>query len=264
MISFCNNWEFTKEWSEEFLQGAAAFELVRLPHTAQELPMHYADHNSYQMLCGYRKKLEVTEQMLSKRLFLQFDGAGHIATVYVNGRELAQHRCGYTSFRVEITKDVRLGENLIAVKLDTTENGAVPPFGFVIDYLTYGGLYREAWLDVRNESMISDLYITTPTTKSAHLEITAENAENCEFRVQIQTEEGAVLLEKQSSDNVLTLNVPDARSWSCDESNLHICRVELVRGGEVLDTQEVKFGFRTAVFKEKQSMAVRLFPLYGS
>ena len=158
MISLCNDWEFTSQWHDGFMMGQGTGEPVRLPHSVRALPLHYADHNSYQMICGYRRKLDVTaEQMLEKRLFLQFDGAAHIATVYVNGREMAHHRCGYTAFRVEITDAVRLGENMVAVKLDTTENPEIPPFGFVIDYLTYGGLYREAWLDVRSESLISDL-----------------------------------------------------------------------------------------------------------
>ena len=157
MISLCNQWEFTNNWNDAFVCGAGTGEPVRLPHTVQELPLHYADHNSYQMVCGYRRNLHVSEEMLGKRLFLQFDGAAHIATVYVNGRELATHRTGYTAFRVEVTDYVQQGENRIAVKLDTTENPEIPPFGFVIDYLTYGGLYREVWLDVRNESMISDL-----------------------------------------------------------------------------------------------------------
>ena len=186
---------FTKVWFDGFMAGEGTGEAVRLPHTVQELPLHYADHNSYQMLCGYRRKLDLPEEMTGKRLFLQFDGAAHIATVYINGRELAHHRTGYTAFRVEITDAVHAGENLVAVKLDTTENPEVPPFGFVIDYLTYGGLYREVWLDVREESFISNLYITTPSTESAHLEITAENAENCQFLVEILEESGKVLLK---------------------------------------------------------------------
>ena len=192
MQSLCNHWEFTREWTDSFLAGEGVFESVRLPHTVQQLPLHYADHMAYQMLCGYRRTLNVTEEMGGKRLFLQFDGAAHIATVYVNGRELAAHRCGYTAFRVEITDAVHPGENLLAVKLDTTENAAVPPFGFVIDYLTYGGLYREVWLDVREESLISDLYITTPTTESIHLEITAEKAEGCTFLVEVLDEKGYI------------------------------------------------------------------------
>ena len=250
MISLCNQWEFVKDWNDTFAQGEGTGEVVRLPHTVQELPLHYADHNSYQMICGYRRMLNVTEEMLGKRLFLQFDGAGHIATVYVNGQELMTHRTGYTAFRVEITDHVHVGDNIAAVKLDTTENAEVPPFGFVIDYLTYGGLYREAWLDIREKSMISDLYITTPTTESAHLEITAENAENCTFLVEILDKNGEVALKKKTLDAVLDLEVPGVRPWCCDDPCRYTCRVSLVRNEAALDVQEVKFGFRTAEFRE--------------
>ena len=250
MISLCNNWEFIDAWHDDFMQGKGVAETVRLPHTVQELPLHYADHNSYQMICGYRRKLEITEELCGKRLFLQFDGAAHIATVYVNGKELAHHRCGYTAFRVEITDAVVAGENIVAVKLDTTENPEVPPFGFVIDYLTYGGLYREVWLDVRNRSMIDDLYITTPTTTSARLEITVENGENCDYLVRILDETGTAVLEKQSKDTILTLDVPAAKAWSCEEPNRYLCRVTMLRDGMEMDVQEVKFGFRTAEFRE--------------
>jgi len=250
MISLCNNWEFIDRWQDDFASGALSGEAVRLPHTVKELPLHYADHRSYEMLCGYRRSLTVTEEMLGKRLFLQFDGAGHIATVYVNGCEAGHHRTGYTAFRVEITGLVHAGDNLIAVKLDASENPEVPPFGFVIDYLTYGGLYREVWLDVREKSFISDLYITTPTTESLRLEITAENAENACFKVEILTEEGERLLKKKTLDTCVELELPGVRSWSCEDPCRHICRVSLVKNDTVLDVQEVKFGFRTAEFRE--------------
>jgi beta-galactosidase len=143
-----NDWEFTPQWSEDFLRFETKAASVRLPHTVAELPLHYADSDSYQMVCGYRRTVTVPKKNREQRLFLQFDGAAHIATVYCNGTELATHRCGYTAFRVELTDQlVYGGKNQIAVRLDTTENPGIPPFGFVIDYLTYGGLYRDVWLD---------------------------------------------------------------------------------------------------------------------
>ena len=250
MISLCNQWEFTSQWSESFLNFEGEWESVRLPHTVRELPLHYIDHNDYQMVCGYRRKLEVGEELTGKRLFLQFDGAAHIATVYVNGQELAQHRCGYTAFRVEITAAVHSGENQIAVKLDTTENSEVPPFGFVIDYLTYGGLYREAWLDVRGESYISDVYVTTPTTNSAHLEITAENGENCCYLVEILNEDGEIVSKKKTLDAVVDITASNVQPWDCKNPVRYLCRVSLVKNEEVLDVQEVKFGFRTIEYRE--------------
>ena len=249
MYSLCNEWEFTEVWTDSFLAGEGNFDAVRLPHNVRDLPLHYADHESYQMVCGYRRTLEITEEMKSKRLFLQFDGAAHIATVYVNGQEMATHRCGYTAFRVEVTGILHSGENRIAVKLDTTENAAIPPFGFVIDYLTYGGLYREAWLDIREESMISDLHITTPTTESVRLEITAENADRCGYLVEIRDEEGNLLLNKRTLDTVMTLPAPGVRPWCPADPCRYECTVTLEKDGKALDMQKVKFGFRTVEVK---------------
>ena len=159
MISICDSWSFSPEWSDTFAAGGGDAQSVRLPHTVAQTPLHYADHEAYQMVCGYRRRLTLGPELEGKRIFLQFDGAAHISTVYVNGREVAHHRCGYTGFRTEITDAVVLGgENILAVKLDTTENPLVPPFGFVIDYLTYGGLYREVWLDVREGQYLSDIF----------------------------------------------------------------------------------------------------------
>ena len=134
-----NNWEFTSQWNEDFKNGLSQFPSVRLPHTVQELPLHYIDVQSYQMLCGYRKHVHL-ENTSSKRTFLQLDGAAHISTIYVNGKEAGHHECGYTAYRVEITDYVHEGDNLISISLNTKEDPSVPPFGFVIDYLTYGGL----------------------------------------------------------------------------------------------------------------------------
>ena len=249
MISLCRNWEFTESWNGEFASGAGKFETVELPHTCKMMPLHYADAERYQMVCGYRRLLEITPEMAGKRLFLQFDGAGHIATVYLNGTELTTHRCGYTAFRVEITEYAKAGDNLLAVKLDTTENPGVPPFGFVIDYLTFGGLYREVWLDVRSESMLSDLYITTPAKDSIHLEITAENTEGCSFLVTVLDAAGYILLNKRTCDRVLDIPIDDARPWSPEDPYRHTLVVELEKDEKVLDRQEVKFGFRTIKIK---------------
>ena len=246
--SLCSGWEFTDQWSEAFGRGEGTAQTVHLPHTNLELPLHYIDHNAYQMICGYRRRLTVGKEMQGKRLFLQFDGAAHIATVFCNGQELTTHRCGYTAFRVEITDHVSFdGENLIAVRLDTTENPAVPPFGYVIDYLTYGGLYREVWLDVREKEMICDIFVTTPTPDTAHVELTTEGADIC--RLSILEEDGTCLLTKETSVRA-DLRLPDARLWTPDAPHRYILRCELLDGyGNIVDTQSVKFGFRTTEFR---------------
>ena len=250
MLSLCDRWEFIPEWCDIFAEGKGICSQVRLPHTVQELPQHYADHNAYQMVCGYRRKLELGEELAGKRLFLQFDGAAHIATVYVNGRELTTHCTGYTAFRVEITEAVTLGgENLVAVRLDTTENPATPPFGFVIDYLTYGGLYREVWLDVREQSFIEDLYITTPDLNTLRIKPTLVGGEGGILLVELLEGERLLLKKAYTAGGVITIDCPDVRPWDTRHPNLYKCRVTLMKVGNPLDTCEVTVGFRTAEFR---------------
>ena len=250
MLSLCNTWEFVPEWFDGFASGEGKGTAVRLPHTVKETPLHYADHNAYQMVCGYRRKLDITPEMIGKRLFLQFDGAAHIATVYVNGSALATHRCGYTAFRVEITGDVIPGpDNWVAVKLDTTENAAVPPFGFVIDYLTYGGLYREVWLDVKEKSFIQDLYITTPSLSTLKIRPTIENGQGCIVLVELLKGEHVLVRKAFQPNGVITIDGLYVKPWDTEHPIRYTCRVTLLKIGQVLDVKEEKIGFRTAEFK---------------
>ena len=249
MIMLNNGWEFVYKWSDGFELGEGTAEPVRLPHTVNEVPQHYADPSDYETVCGYRRKLEIPDAQ-DKRLFLQFDGAAHIATVFVNGKELAVHRCGYTSFRVEITDAVRCdGNDLVAVKLDTTENPTVPPFGFVIDYLTYGGLYRDVWLDIRPKHMISDLFVYTPDLKTAKISCTADVSEGAKLRCDILDDNGNVVSSLTSSETSVAFEVPGAKPWSVDTPVLYRCRVTLVESGTDGDAAETTFGFRTAEFR---------------
>ena len=250
MISLCRGWQFTETWSEAFLKGEAAGVSVELPHSVREIDRHYAGPEDYEMVCGYRRGLEIPAAYRGKRLFLQFDGAAHIATVYVNGVETVTHRCGYTAFRTEITELVEYGgENTVAVKLDCTENGSVPPFGFVIDYLTYGGLYREVWLDVRAGTYIEDVFVTTPALDRAKVELTVDGEAPAGARVRILDAAGACVAE-QSGHGSFELSVPGAMPWTLDKPALYTCEAELLDGsGAVCDTQRVRFGFRTAEFR---------------
>ena len=249
LIRLNNDWEFSQSWSDGFLSGGGKAEPVRLPHTVKESPLHYADPSDYEMICGYRRKLDISAKMQGKRLFLQFDGAAHIAEVYLNGNAICTHKCGYTAFRTEITDKVRYGEeNLLAVKLDCTENPAIPPFGFVIDYLTYGGIYRDVWLDVRPQNLIADVFIQTPTLTSAEIRYTAE-PKDCRVRFDIISHDGkAVASAVSENGEALTVEVPDAKPWSTAEPNLYTCKATVLESGKDGDSTETVFGFRTARF----------------
>lgn len=174
-----DGWEFTEAWTDDFGEvmadteahsggGAAedrdqgaSIHSVRLPHTCRVTPYDYFDESIYQMVCGYRRVIEVPETGVpdGKRVFLVVEAAGHSADVFVNGRPAGGHRCGYTAFEVELTEFLKPGKNLLAIRVDSREQQNIPPFGYVMDYMTYGGLYRGVYLEVTGEYRMKDVFV---------------------------------------------------------------------------------------------------------
>jgi len=240
-IAFNNDWLFTENFDAGFDEAVS----VRLPHTAKEIPYNYINCRDYQMVCGYRKIFTAPGDWQGKKLILRFDGAAHEATVFCNGERVGYHACGYTAFCVDITDLVRLGgENVIDVRLDTRESLNIPPFGFVIDYLCYGGLYREVTLEVKEPEYIKEVLIENTGLREIRVRIASE----CGSLVtDIVDNSGAVI--SSAVGKAFELNVPEAELWSVDSPALYTARVRAMRGGECVDEKSIRFGFRTVKFK---------------
>ena len=164
-INFNNGWKFCQDYKEEMEQPGfndAEFEEVRLPHTVIETPYNYFDEGIYQKIAIYRKRFSIDEDMTGRKALLTFEAVGHKADVYINGILCETHYGGYTAFTVDITPYlVKDRDNVLAVVCDSRENLNIPPFGKVIDYMTYGGIYREVYLDIRSEDYVEDVYVIT-------------------------------------------------------------------------------------------------------
>ena len=158
-----DDWKFSEQFTEEMLGDG--FDVgnmtpVRLPHTVKETPLHYFDESVYQMVSGYRRDVYIPEEWRGKRLLLTIDGAAHESEVYWNGKKIGEHHCGYTAFTMDVSDDAIYGiRNTLVVKVDSRESVNIPPFGFVIDYMTYGGLYREVWLDIKEKTYLKDVFV---------------------------------------------------------------------------------------------------------
>ena len=258
-----NHWEYVPEWSEAFLNGEQHGEIVRIPHTVKELPLHSIDPQDYQMICGYRREFELTEEEAGKKVFVQFDAAAHIAEVFCNGRKVAEHRSGYTAFRCDLSGNVHAGVNTVAVRLDTTENAEIPPFGNVVDYLTYGGIYRDVWLDIRNETYIEDVFAETPDHETLRIHVwAAGNTEGKKLTFTVLDQE-EIKAQKtfDISGEMYTLRVPGAQEWDVLDGYLYTLRTELMNGEETEDCTEVTFGFRTVTLDEN-SMYINGKPVF--
>ena len=264
-----DNWYFTKNYTEDLLNPEAdlsELEKVRIPHNVCELPYSNFDEMSLQKLCGYRRSLIVEDAWRSGHLLLTFEGAAHEAVVYVNGHQAVKHYGGYTAFSVDILPFLAEGsEQIITVRLDSRESLNQPPFGSVTESLTYGGIYRDVYLDVKNDYYIEDIYTATPDVR------TDEKILKAEIKLNAYTE-GLILAAHLDTwteipvedDNLqhwdlknaevyfrtscLAYTVPDAMLWDVEMPNLYILTVELIKDGQCIDSKKVRVGFREAVF----------------
>ena len=142
----------------------------------------------------------------------------------------------------------------LTVRLDSTENPAVPPFGFVIDYLTYGGLYRPCWLDIRPQTLIEDVFVSAPTAHTAAVALTlsGEDAENgtAVTRIRLLDAEVRCVLEASGQQTEYTETLPNAELWTLENPYLYTLEASLLdEVGAETDRKTVHFGFRTAEFR---------------
>ncbi|MBD9083541.1 MAG: glycoside hydrolase family 2 protein [Lachnospiraceae bacterium] len=271
-----DDWLFT----EQFEDSLAAPEYpentlqpVRLPHTCKETPFHYFDESLYQMVSGYRRHLQVPADWQGKQILLTFEGAAHDSTVFCNGKKVGEHHCGYTAFTVDLTNNVLYGQdNLLCIRLDSRENLNVPPFGYVIDYMTYGGIYRDVRLEVKEKVSLSDIFVHTaidfrssPVTAQITSEITlTASDENITIRQYYMpkntagAQESWKLLCEQtvSADTAcdkkiaLTAAITDPLLWDTEEAHLYILKTQLYQDNTLMDETKTTFGIREAVFKK--------------
>ncbi len=177
-ISINNKWLYSPSFSQEMIKNTydeRSMLEVRLPHTNAETPFHYFDESMYQFVSCYRKHIPVKPEWKDRQVNVTFDGAAHVATVYVNEQPVTTHYGGYTAFSADIGPYLTYepGEdNVLTVVLDSRETSNVPPFGNVIDYMTYGGIYREVYLEIMNKTAIIDVFVQTKMlereTKKGH------------------------------------------------------------------------------------------------
>ncbi len=259
-----DNWKFSEHFTEEMLTWEYSeqdMKEVRLPHTVKETPLHYFDEHCYQMVSGYRRTVEVPKEWKGKHLLLTIDGAAHESEVYWNGKKIGEHHCGYTAYTVDVTDEaIYGGKNILVIKVDSRENLNIPPFGFVIDYMTYGGIYREVWIDIKEENYLKDVFVRSEGVLENKVELISEvtlptSVENVFVRQSIR-ERGMtdyqLLGENRMIGTQMELRFPieKAKLWDVENPNCYEVKTELLSDGEILDEQVVVTGFRSAVFKE--------------
>ena len=268
----------------------AAFESVVIPHTNVKLPWHNFNDNNYEFISTYRRRFRYPAAAKGKRVFVDFEGVMTASTVWINGVPLGEYKGGFTPFSFELTDHLHHdAENVLVVQVDSTERPDIPPFGHEIDYLTFGGIYREVSLRVvsptyidnifarpkdvltGNPSVDVDVFIAGQTTDDVSLEVelrdgdrvvakgrspaTLSSAADPNASMDPETSAPVSVSTQTTSDPVrhtITLSgLGDIKLWDIHHPNLYAVHVRLLSAGKLIDDEARRIGFREATFTDQ-------------
>ncbi len=236
-------WTFKKDNIEQ---------IVDLPHDAM---MH--EKRSKDGLCGvggayfnggfytYTKSFMVPEEFKNNTLFLHVLGAYRNSVVYLNDKELASHKYGYTDYMVELTKDIKFGStNIIKITVDNSE---VPNSR----WYSGAGLYRGVELIIGglDHFILNELRLNTVSINPVTLEYKLPYTGTKEYKLLLEGFDGKRLISKaEGKEGSIKL---DVELWDTENPKLYDIKLSLIDGVDIIDTYQMKYGFRTIEYTTK-------------
>jgi len=269
----------------------SSFEQVVVPHTNISLPWHSFDDKAYEFVSTYRRRFKTPPNAKGKRVFVDFEGVMTASTVWINGTSLGEYRGGFTPFSFELTEHLKQdAENILVVEVDSTERNDIPPFGNEIDYMTFGGIYREVALRVVPAVYLDNIHAKPTDVLSGKpgLDVdcflAGKPVGGGALSIEIELRDGERVIGKTSKRVSLSGGAdPDAAAdpttsapvyastetvkdparqtvslkelsgvklWDLDAPNLYTMHVRLLQGGKVIDEDTRRIGFREAMFTD--------------
>ena len=267
----------------------SSFDRVVLPHTNVRLPWHNFDDREYEFISTYRRRFKYPAGAEGKRVFVDFEGVMTASTVWINGHALGEYKGGFTPFSFELTPHLRKdGDNVLTVQVDSTERDDIPPFGYEIDYMTFGGIYREVSLRVVSDVYLDNIFAKPKDVLSASpaldvdcflsgiakgplsLEVelrdgdrtvarqtqpvTPAQAADPEAAMDPVTSAPAYLSSETAKDGakhtVSLTGLHGIELWQLEKPKLYTVHVRLLRAGQLVDEDTRRIGFREATFTD--------------
>lgn len=218
----------------------------------------------------YRREFSLPASASGKDVWLQFGGVYRDAIVFVNGKFVEQHPDGYTTFRIDITPEIRAGaKNEIAVFVD--------PRWWEGWWYEGGGIYRHVRLIVTGKLQVAPwgtfvigkvggpIRHDAPDGDHAPADLTIQTTirndhnDGRQFTLvsQILDPEGKVAATTTSEESLAAgqaetfqqqASLRDARLWSLPHRNLYRLVTTVRSNHAVVDRQQTSFGIRSLKF----------------
>ena len=253
IVSLNPGWSFLKDTKDVPSQRNPEWEVVSLPHTWNAIDGQDGGNDYFRGTCCYAKTILKSDLPAADRYYLEIRGAASSADAYLNGKHLAHHDGGFSTWRVDLTEGLE-EENLLSVLVDNAPNNYVYPQ--VADFTFYGGLYRNVNLICVSESHFDLDYYGTPgikvtpvmdgTDAKVAVEVFITNRKDGQaLRYSLMNKDGKVIGTYEGGANA-NFRIQNAHLWNGrKDPYLYSMKAELLEGETVLDTVSTRFGCRS-------------------
>ena len=188
----------------------------------------------------YRKHLSLDcEAVPGNRYFIEFDGVYMNSTVYVNGQEVGHRPYGYSSFEYDITKYLKQGDNVIAVRVDNSDQPNSR-------WYSGCGIYRHVWLTETNPVHVKHWGVHVETdAKTGQVKVEVELAKYPSLNIHRPTIKNTVF---DANGKEVGLKVKNPHLWSVEDPYVYKVRTQVLVSGKVVDEVWTTTGFRDFKF----------------
>jgi len=207
----------------------------------------------------YRKNFTLPEDTQGKCVGIQFDGVYMDSEVWLNGVSVGKQAYGYSSFQVDLTKNLKPGKNLLAVRVNVQQPCS--------RWYSGAGIFRHVWLVLTDQVHVAPwgTYVTTPEVTDATAQVSVrtqvrnDGAEAVKATVttEIFAPGGAKVAEQKTDETVAaggsheygqSLKVEAPRRWSTEDPSIYQVVSAVSVGGRVVDRYTTPLGIRTIQF----------------
>lgn len=254
------DWQFKPSFESRdlLIENHIGFELVSIPHQLSLDHLTYVDESiGFKQMC-YRKAFVLDTTLRNRRVIFQFDAIAHHAKVYVNQQLICEHIGGYTAFEADATEAILWeSTNWIVCVVDGGENPQIPPFGHVVDYLGYHGIYREVTMILTGKNYLKNVFIQTKEkakelyTVSLSVDIICLNPQDFFLQITLKKQDLTVAQLSRNiidAQNIVEFDVEKPRLWDIDDPQLYDIECKLMKNDTEVDFLTETFGFRTFEF----------------
>ena len=184
----------------------------------------------------YRKTFNLQKKQ-GERYFIEFDGVYMNARVYINGKEVGYRPYGYSSFEYDITPYLIAGRNVVAVRVDNSDQPNSR-------WYSGCGIYRHVWFTKTADVHVKHWGMHVVANPDGRISVTAD----------VESQGKAYKVRNQVFDaqgRAVGLKVRRPHLWSVDDPYIYKVRTQVLVGGKVVDEVWTNTGFRSFRFDAK-------------